>query len=78
MLQSALALYGARLGSLNALESVRRAAFWKRWLGRAPASADTMGRVHAQLENEGLRRALQQVYRRLKRNKALRDVGDGA
>jgi len=34
-----------------------------------------MGRVHAQLENQGLRRALQQVYRRLKRNKALREVG---
>jgi Transposase DDE domain len=75
LLQSALALYWARLGSLNALESVRGAAFWKHWLGRAPASADSMGRVHAQLENQGLRRALQQVYRRLKRNKALREVG---
>ena len=29
-----------------------------------------------QLENEGLRRGLQQVYRRLKRNKALRGVGE--
>lgn len=76
LLQSVLVLYWARLGSLNALESVRRAAFWKRWLGRAPASADTVGRVHAELENEGLRRALRQVYGRLKRNKALRGVGE--
>jgi hypothetical protein len=39
------------------------------------ASADTVGRVHALLENQGLRRGLQHVYRRLKRNKALRGVG---
>ena len=76
MLQSVLVLYWARLGSLNALEAVRGASFWKRWLGRAPGSADTVGRVHAALENEGLRRGLQQVYRRLKRNKALRGVGE--
>lgn len=76
LLRSVLVLYWARLGSLNALETVRGASFWKRWLGRAPASADTVGRVHAELENEGLRRGLQQVYRRLKRNKALRGVGE--
>ncbi|HEX2715961.1 MAG TPA: transposase [Candidatus Acidoferrales bacterium] len=38
------------------------------------ASADTVGRVHALLGNEGLRRAIQHVYGRLKRNKALRSV----
>jgi DDE family transposase len=76
LLQSVLVLYWARLGSLHALETVRGASFWKRWLGRAPASADTVGRVHAELQNEGLRRGLQQVYGRLKRNKALRGVGE--
>lgn len=77
LLQSVLVLYWARLGSLNALEAVRGASFWKRWLGQELASADTVGRVHAQLENAGLRRGLQQVYGRLKRNKALRGVGCG-
>jgi hypothetical protein len=76
LLQSVLVLYWARLGSLNALEMVRGASFWKRWLGQALGSADTVGRVHAQLENEGLRRGLQHVYGRLKRNKVLRGVGE--
>jgi hypothetical protein len=76
LLQSVLALYWARLGSLNALETVREASFWKRWLGQTLAIADTVGRVHAPLENQGLRRGLQHVYRRLKRNKALRGVGE--
>ncbi len=70
-----MGLYWARLGSLNALEMVRGAPFWKHWLGQPMPSADTVGRVHALLENEGLRRGLQHVYRRLKRNKALRSVG---
>lgn len=39
------------------------------------ASADTVGRVGALLEDEGLRRGLQHLYQRLKRNKALRSVG---
>jgi len=73
--QAALVLFWARLGSLHALEMVRGASFWKRWLGRPVGSADTMGRVHALLENQGLREGLQHVYRRLKRNKALRGVG---
>ena len=76
LLQSVLVLYWARLGSLHALETVRGASFWRRWLGQALASADTVGRVHTQLENQGLRRGLQHVYRRLKRNKALRGVGE--
>jgi hypothetical protein len=54
---------------------VRGAPFWKHWLGQPLASADTVGRVHALLENEGLRSGLQHLYRRLKRNKALRSVG---
>jgi hypothetical protein len=75
VLQAALVLFWARLGSLNALEMVRGACFWKRWLGRAIGSADTLGRVHARLENAGLRQGLRHVYARLKRNKALRRAG---
>ena len=75
VLQSVLVLFWSRLGSLHALEAVAGAAFWRRWLGRPTASADTVGRVHALLENPGVRRGLQQVYKCLKRNKALRGVG---
>ena len=71
VLKSALAMFWARLGSLNALETVSAARFWKRWLEGAPISADTMGRVHAVLDLTQLRDGLHQVYSRLKRNKAL-------
>lgn len=71
ILKSALAMFWARLGSLNALETISTARFWKRWLGGAMISADTMGRVHAAIEAGQLRDSLHQVYSRLKRNKAL-------
>ena len=70
-LKSALAMFWARLGSLNALETISAARFWKRWLGGAMISADTMGRVHAVVNAGQLRDGLHQVYSRLKRNKAL-------
>ena len=71
LLKSALAMFWARLGSLNALETVSSARFWKRWLGGAMSSADTMGRVHAAVDAGQLRDGLHQIYSRLKRNKAL-------
>lgn len=71
ILKSALAMFWARLGSLNALETISTARFWKRWLGGAMVSADTMGRVHALVDAGQLRDGLHQVYSRLKRNKAL-------
>lgn len=71
LVQSALILFWTRLGSLNALETVKKAGFWKHWLGREMSSADTLGRVYADRRVEGLRKGLQHVYRRLKRNKAL-------
>ncbi|HTP87889.1 MAG TPA: transposase [Bryobacteraceae bacterium] len=71
VLKSALAMFWAHLGSLNALQTVSAARFWKRWLEREPISADTMGRAHTVLNVTQLRDGLHQVYRRLKRNKAL-------
>ena len=62
------------MASINAWEQVGRARFWRRWLGEAACSADTLGRVHALLQAEGLRQGLHQVYERLKRNKALPDI----
>ena len=63
----------ARLGSLNSWELSRGSSFWKKWLQHPPASADTVGRVHALLNADQLRQANRQVYLRLKRNKALPD-----
>jgi hypothetical protein len=71
VLKSALAMFWARLGSLNALETVSTARFWKQWLGGAMTSADTMGRVHAAVDAGQLRDGLHHVYTCLKRNKAL-------
>jgi hypothetical protein len=71
ILKTAVAMFWARLGSLNALESVRAARFWKRWLAHSATSADTMGRVQSTVDVGQLREGLHQIYTRLKRNKAL-------
>ena len=71
LVQSALILFWTRLGSLPALETVQKARFWKRWLGREMSSVDTVGRAYSGLEVGGLRTGLHRVYTRLKRNKAL-------
>ena len=62
------------MGSINAWEQLGRARFWQRWLGESTFSADTLGRVHALLDADGLRQGIHQVYERLKRNKALPDI----
>lgn len=64
-------MFWARLGSLNALETVAAARFWKRWLKGDMASADTVGRVQSTVNTGQLREGLHEVYTRLKRNKAL-------
>src|SRR5260370_22173292 len=50
VVKSSLVLFPARLGSINALEQVRRAPFWQRWLEEPTFSADTLGRRPALLE----------------------------
>lgn len=75
LLKAGLVMFWSRLGSLNALEEHRRSRFWKRWLGRGPAGADTMGRVYAGLAPHDLRQGLHHLYARLKRNKALPGIG---
>ena len=62
ILKSALAMFWARLGSLNALETVSAARFWKRWLEGEMVSADTMGRVHAVLDVTQLRDGLHRAW----------------
>lgn len=75
LLKTSLALFWARLGSLHALETTCGARFWKKWLGEELCSADTIGRVHALTDAQGLRKLLHQVYACLKRNKALTGIG---
>jgi hypothetical protein len=60
-----------RLGSLNAVEQTHSSPFWRRFLDTGLPSADTLGRVAAQMAPEPLRKALRDLYTDLKRNKAL-------
>jgi hypothetical protein len=75
IVHSVAVLFWARLGSLNALELAAHSSFFRRWLGQSVCSADSVGRVTALMDDEGLRRGLHHLYDRLKRNKALPDQG---
>ncbi len=74
MVKAVLAVYWTRLGSLNALAMTRAAKFWKSWLDGPLCSADSLGRIVADLEGASLRQGIHHVYERLKRNKALPDL----
>jgi hypothetical protein len=77
VVRSLLAMWLARLGSLNALEQTRPSRFWRRCLAAPLPSADTLGRVPERLEADSIRETLHQVYERLKRNKALPATSHG-
>jgi hypothetical protein len=66
-------LFWARMGSLNALELTADSRFFRRWLGQSVCSADSIGRVTALVDAEGLRQGIHHIHNRLKRNKALPD-----
>jgi hypothetical protein len=68
---SVFLMIAARRGSLHALEQDRPRPGWILRLGAPLASADTIGRVFTKLQVEPLRDAVQAVYQRFKRNKAL-------
>lgn len=74
VVKSAVVLFWARLGSLNAWALVAGARFGQHWLHEPTCSADSMGRIHALLNAEELRQGIHHVYERLKRNKALPDI----
>jgi len=71
IVRSLLVMILTRLGSLNAAEQTRSSLFWRRFLRKALPSADTLGRVAAQMAADPVRRALLGLYTDLKRNKAL-------
>lgn len=62
----------ARLGSLNALEGSKGVPFWKSWIEAPLPSADSMGRICAEMDPLTIRSVNAHFYARLKRNKALR------
>ena len=70
-MRAVVVMFLARLGSLNALEQTRSNRYWKRWLTGPLPSADTLGRVCAQVEPSDVRALHHHVYTRLKRMKAL-------
>ena len=77
ILKSALGMFWARLGSLNALENASSSRFWREWLSGPVPSADTLGRSFVGTDTAALRQALCQVYSRLKRMKALEPPAHG-
>jgi hypothetical protein len=73
IVKSVAVLFWARMGSLNALALTARSSFFRHWLGQSVCSADSIGRVTALMDAEGLRQGIHHIYDRLKRNKALPD-----
>jgi hypothetical protein len=73
VVKSVAVMFWSRMGSLNALEQTAQSGFFRRWLGQSVCSADSIGRVNALMNAEGLRQGIHHVYDRLKRNKALPD-----
>lgn len=65
VVKAVLAVYWTRLGSLNALAMTRAAKFWKSWLDGPLCSADSLGRIVADLEGPSLRQGIHHVYERL-------------
>ena len=71
IVRAILAMCFCRLGSLNALGQTGLSLRWRRWLGQGLPSPDTIGRVAALADLEGIRALGRHLYDRLKRGKAL-------
>jgi hypothetical protein len=75
---SVFALFACNRTSLHSLEKdlVHVPARLRGLVGPRPPSIDTVGRVYALVDSDGLRQMLVQIHQRLKRNKALADGDD--
>ena len=70
-------MFATGRGALNGLEADRRIPARLRGLvGPHPPSGDTIGRVYAGIDSQGLREMLRDIAYQLKRNKALANDGD--
>jgi len=77
IVRAAVAMFLCRVGSLHALGQTRSRSLWRRWLGWALPSPDTIGRVAGLIEVEDVRALGRHLYRRLKRGKALAPLAHG-
>ena len=77
VISSCMVMTLARLGSLNALEQTGNNRFWRKWIGAALPSADTIGKVFSVVDCEQLRKIIKHLYGRAKRNKALKPSFEG-
>lgn len=77
VVRAILTMFFCRVGSLHALGQTRSHAGWRRWLGRALPSPDTIGRVAGLIEVDDVRALGRQIYTRLKRGKALNPPAHG-
>jgi hypothetical protein len=77
IVRAVLAMCFCRLGSLNALGQTAGSGLWRRWLGQALPSPDTIGRVAGLVDLEGIRALGHHLYERLKRGKALAPPAHG-
>jgi hypothetical protein len=69
---TAFAMFATCRGSLNGIDKERHfPGRMQRFVGPHVPSADTVGRVYAQLDSSALRQVLQEVHLRMKRNKVL-------
>jgi hypothetical protein len=74
---SAFVMFATARGALNGLESDLRIPSRLRGLvGPWQPSTDTIGRVYAGMDSDGLRQMLRDIAFQLKRNKALANDGD--
>jgi Transposase DDE domain len=69
--KSIFAMFAARLGSLNAIEQLRKSKALTEFIEASLPSADTLGRVFAQICPDTIRLVGRQIYAQMKRNKAL-------
>ena len=68
----AFTMFAVRLPSFHGLEQeLRRPRRWERWVGPRKPSADTLGRVLAKLELDGLRQLVAAINRQAWRRKAI-------
>jgi hypothetical protein len=74
---SAFVMFATGRRALNALESdLRIPARLRGVVGPQVPSCDTIGRVYAGIDSQGLREMLRDIAHQLKRNKALANGGD--
>ena len=74
---TAFAMFATGRGSLNGIDQERHfPGRLRNFVGPRVPSGDSVGRVYAQLDGDGLRDVLREVHLRIKRNKMLSGGGE--